>query len=99
MSAIIRLNPDRSEFEAELPDGSVFQEDFPDDGLAVLLSEDGSPFLAAFEGNEAGLQSNTIYKLSPIGTTVETDVEFDDEEEDEDNDEDEDDVAEEPPAA
>lgn len=90
MAATLRFNPDKSEFEAELPDGSQFQEDWPDDGVAILAPDDGDAFMVVLEGSDTGLEANKLYKLVPVGTIVERDVELDDDEEDAES-EDEDD--------
>ncbi len=87
MAATLRFNPGKTEFEAELPDGSQFQEDWPEDGLAILAPEDGDCYLVALEGNDAGLESNKLYKLTVVPTAVERDVELEDEEDDGEEDE------------
>lgn len=97
MSATLRLNPDRSEFEVTLDGGEQFEDDCPDDGIAFVIGSDGTPYVVALDRNVVGIDPNQIYKLTPITTTVETDVEFGDEDEDDENDEDEDDVEEVPP--
>lgn len=88
MPATLRFNPDKSQVEAELSDGSVFLEDWPDDGL-LIMTTDGEPHLAALEGNVAGLDPNQIYKLVPVVTAIETDVDLDAEDDDDEDEADE----------
>jgi hypothetical protein len=107
--AKIRYNPDHSVVEFAPPEGDEYGPmETPDDEVVILADADdpGNAFLAVLDDGYEGLPPNTIYKLVPVATILETvkDLEADDtiletvddleaDEEEEDDEEDEEEVA------
>jgi len=92
--AKIRYNPDHSVVEFAPPEGDEYGPmETPDDEVVILADADdpGNAFLAVLDDGYEGLAPNTIYKLVPVATILETvdDLEADEEEEDDEEDEEE----------
>jgi hypothetical protein len=90
--AKIRYNPDHSVVEFAPPEGDEYGPmETPDDEVVILADADdpGNAFLAVLDDGYEGLPPNTIYKLVPVATILETvdDLEADEEEDDEEDEE------------
>ena len=92
--AKIRINPEATEYDVEVPGGEMFG-NFPmDGGDQLLVTEDGRLFLAV-GGDHDTLEADSLYELVKLGCEIETGVELgegadeDDDEDDEDDGDDE----------
>jgi hypothetical protein len=89
-NAKIRINPERTKAEFITPEGEEFTENLPSDGglLTVLgdVDEDSTVYVGA-AGEFPGLTANTIYRLVPVRTELETNALIEIDEDDEEADE------------
>jgi len=93
--AKLRVNPECTDFEIDLPDGSGDSGDYNPGEGAVLIAEDGTPYYLTFdefpepedEPDGPALKPNTLYKLVEVDMLVERGVELEIEDNEEEGEE------------
>jgi hypothetical protein len=88
--ATLRVNPENTDFEIDLPDGSEDAGEYiPGEG-AVIIGGDNTPYYLTFDEFDASpLKPNHLYKLVEVDLLVSRDAELEEVEETEvDDDED-----------
>lgn len=80
-TAIVRINPERTNLAVERPDGTVFGDTYEPGSYLMLADEDtpddDCPCIVVM-GDYPGLKSNTVYRLVPIDTMIEEGADLDD---------------------
>ncbi len=87
-TAKLRVNPESTAFEIDLPDDSGESGDYNPGEGAVIIAEDGTPYYVTFDefDDTPPLQSNCLYRLVKVECDVFRDAELEFEEEEEEDD-------------
>src|SRR5277367_5471132 len=91
-SAKLRINPARTAFEVDLPDGTEEGGPYNPGEGAIVISEKDTPYFVTFDHyEEPGMKPNTVYALTEVSTIAEFDCADVEEDDDDDDDLEEDD--------